>query len=748
MLCRIARIAILRETLLIIFSIACTVWRFCIVAVVLGAPLALARGETMTLVKYDYQHDARGCPYQMRPVDSDRHAGVGQIITVPADAQDVCGVRFKVTRVGSPGRLLYRLGRTQGGAEIASGGIPADDVLPLYELLYGGDFSPQKVAPGEKLYLTLCAENGKYPEDYYLVYGPRPGRGSPQGAQGEPITKQSQKGFSLSYRLLTSVGPGDPPQGEERFAFVREMTAPPYSHVRRLHDPNREPRPNETTVDDSWTIIGPPSGNDVINTAIEDLQTYFDRCMGVRLAVKRETLSPETLQREKVIVIEAAAALPQSAEGLKPPESYRVRVEPERIILAGADDRGVMRAIYHLEDVMGFANGPYIKRGDVKRTCLFSPRLTTAVTPGHGTFVTELSQPTLYSDGLLWHISHQGFNAIYIFSNLEELTYDSKVFPELNDVRVPRLHDGNDVFPEVLDKDAPQRRLRRLRDVVTRAKRFGVDVYLYYATNYHHSVPEWFYQKYPDCRGISWGNSMCTSSPKVQQYLDETTRNLFKAVPDLKGLVLIFDSEGFFTDALGNQAACPRCQKRQPEDIVAEYITIINRAMKNCRPDTELIAWAYSTNEPAWVIRTIPKLPKDVTFQAEFSKGAMVVCDGIRHRAEDYVISQIGPPNCFIQQAQAAEKAGLKLSTKTEHSYSQEFVNVPYIPIPFQFHRRMEAIRKYPIRAIFANWTHYGYVPNLQAEVMKWYSWDHEPAIDDLLQDLAQRDFGTRAVSG
>ena len=288
--------------------------------------------------------------------------------------------------------------------------------------------------------------------------------------------------------------------------------------------------------------------------------------------------------------------------------------------------------------------------------------------------------------------------------------------------------------------------MRRLGELVDRAARFGIDVYLYYATNYHHPMPKWFYEKYPDCQGCGWGGSMCTSSPKVQQYLAETTQNLFRAVPRLKGLVMIFDSEGFFNDAVCyDRSRCPRCRDRQPEDITAELITIIDKAMKGCRPDAELIAWSYFTKQPPWVIRTIPKLPKDVTFQAEFSKGAPVVCDGIRYEPMDYVISQIGPPECFREQARAVEKAGLKLAVKTEHAVSWELYNVPYLPIPFQFQRRIAAIRQYPVRALFTNWVLYGYIPNMPAEVLKWYSWDNEPAINELLLNLAGQEFVRRA---
>ena len=628
-----------------------SVHRYGVLILAIGLLAASAEGKPTTLAEYDFEHDAQCIPYQMCPVDCDQFAGVGQLITMPPHAQDVCGVRFKATRVGSPGRLVYRLGRTSGGSEIAGGAVPADDILPLYELLYGGDFPPQKIVPGEKLYLTLRAERGKYPEDYYLVYGPRPGHGSPAAAQGEPIARPGQKGFPLSYHLWTSVGPGDPPRAEERFAFVREATAPPYAHARRLRDPGRQPRADETAIDRSWTIIGPPRGNRVIDTAIDDLQTYLDRCLAVRLAVAHEKLSPQTLDRERVIVIGDAATLPKFAAGLKPPESYRVKIDPRRIVLCGADDRGAMRAVYYLEDVMGFAAGPYLKRGDVKRTCVFSPRITHAIAPNLHVRQRPVAAQHLQRWPALAHLA-SGLQRRLPLRQSGRGHVRFRVFPELNDVRASRQFGGDEVFPEVHDARAPLRRLQRLRELVDRAARFGIDVYLYYATNYHHPMPKWFYEKHPDCQGCGWGGSLCTSSPQVQQYLAETTRNLFQAVPRLKGLVMIFDSEGFFNDAVcSDRSRCPRCRNRQPEDIAAELITIIDKAMKACRADAELIAWSYFTKQPPWVIRTIPKLPKDVTFQAEFSKGAVVVCDGIRYVPMDYVISQIGPPECFREQA-------------------------------------------------------------------------------------------------
>jgi len=231
-----------------------------------------ARAETTTLIQYDYEHDARGVPYRTSPVDAADHAGVVQIITLPTGTEDLCGVRFKVTRAGSPGRLLWTLGTTSGGAEVASGAIPADEIIPLYELFYGGDFEPQRATPGEKVYLSFRAERGKHPDDYYLVYGPKEGRGSPKEAQGRAVAPEGRDAFPLSFRLLTTVGPGNPEGAEERFEFVRRMCAPPYSHARSLRDPDRHAGPKEVEIKSGWTIIGPPVGS-VVKLGKADLPT-------------------------------------------------------------------------------------------------------------------------------------------------------------------------------------------------------------------------------------------------------------------------------------------------------------------------------------------------------------------------------------------------------------------------------------------------------------------------------------------
>ena len=46
--------------------------------VVLAWPWTAAEAKPTTLVAFDYEHDGRGVPYQMYPVDGDRLAGLGR----------------------------------------------------------------------------------------------------------------------------------------------------------------------------------------------------------------------------------------------------------------------------------------------------------------------------------------------------------------------------------------------------------------------------------------------------------------------------------------------------------------------------------------------------------------------------------------------------------------------------------------------------------------------------------------------
>ena len=302
-------------------------------------------------------------------------------------------------------------------------------------------------------------------------------------------------------------------------------------------------------------------------------------------------------------------------------------------------------------------------------------------------------------------------------------------------------------FKELEDPQAGLR-LQRIQDLSERARRYGVDVYVYLATNYNHPVPDWFYQKYPEAKGIGYNNAMCTSDIRVRQYQHQVVRNIVTRAPGIRGIVVIYDSEGFYYcgNSERSRLRCPRCRNSTSEHLAHQVLTNINDAMHEAGgADRQLIAFSYGRNDD-WVKRLFPMLPKDIALQVDFSKGGLIERDGIRHQTGDYNLTLLGPPEQFIEHNELAQRLGLKFITKTEHAVSQEFIFVPYIPAMDQWLRRIEKIREYPAEGWFGNWCHVGYLASLPAQLITRMSFDPPPRGETILAELARNNYGDSAV--
>lgn len=436
-------------------------------------------------------------------------------------------------------------------------------------------------------------------------------------------------------------------------------------------------------------------------------------------------------------VVQAVARLPKSTapgartvrlelvsavDGVNTPEGFRAVVTGTATTIRATTGRGVMRGLYWLEDALATP-------GALKSTLRnerFARRITTSILPG-GLRYSEATRPLLYTDGLLQRISRDGFNGVWIWLNTEDAAFESKVFPELDDPEAPV-------------------RLQRIQELTERAARFGIDVYVYLGTGYRRFIPDSFYAKYPELRGVGFGNAMCTSDARARQYHGEIVRNLFHGAPGIRGMVIIYDHEGFYYcgNTEKSRERCPRCRHRTNVDLAAEVITNLNGAVREAgRPESEFIAWSYGTED--WVDQVIPKLPKNAKVQVDFSKGGTVVRDGITHQTGDYNLTLIGPPEFFERRNRMAKELGLDFITKTEHAVSQEFIFVPYIPAMEQWLRRVNKIRQYPAAGWFGNWSHYGYMAPLPARLINRMSFDPAPEGKQVLEEMASILYGVTA---
>ncbi len=118
----------------------------------------------------------------------------------------------------------------------------------------------------------------------------------------------------------------------------------------------------------------------------------------------------------------------------------------------------------------------------------------------------------------------------------------------------------------------------------------------------------------------------------------------------------------------------------------------------------------------------------------EFAKEGAISFGDKTIPAYDYSISIVGPSDRFVTQGELASQQGLGFWIKTEHAISLEFIDVPYIPVFFQWAERFRKLRESPhATAQFDNWMHYGFTPSLAADVFYWNIWSDAPSAEPVL---------------
>ncbi|MCC7498811.1 MAG: hypothetical protein IT160_14615 [Bryobacterales bacterium] len=606
------------------------------------------------------------------------------------------GFALRVSRYDHPSALVVRYGTRPGAGDLGTARLKPDSIQPLFDLWYDARIPTVRLAPGRTYYVSLAEASPDPERGHYVLYGRRPLGGKPR-----------PQDFPFAYRSIA------PRKGEDTFAFVRtylERPSPP------VFEHQLAAAGDVISLQGApWKIVNQaPAAEQVVPTAIAGFERFLNSCCKVRLS--------DSASRDIVVEVKP------SVDGVTTEEGFSVIAAPGEVRVSATTPRGVMRGLYWIEDEIRSRQSAALPAGRTVRNARFPVRITTSIYIG-GLRYTESSRPFIYTPGLFERISRDGFNGVWIWLNVEEAAGHLSVFQELEDPQASR-------------------RLARIQELTQLGKKYGVDVWVYLATNYNHPVPESFYQKYPETRGIGYNNAMCTSDARVRQYQADVVRNIVSQAPGIAGFVVIYDSEGFYY--CGNHDAsrrrCPRCSKSTCVDLALQVLTNINGAMHQAGgPSKRLIAFSYGRNDE-WVKALFPRLPKDITLQVDFSKGGIVERDGVRHQTGDYNLTLIGPPQEFIDHHQLAEQLGLRFITKTEHAVSQEFIFAPYIPAMNQWLRRIEKIREYSADGWFGNWCHYGYLVSLPAQLFTRMSFDPAPPAAEVLPQLARNYYGHAAV--
>ena len=462
----------------------------------------------------------------------------------------------------------------------------------------------------------------------------------------------------------------------------------PYDFRKRLEivheagrrDPAAKPAADEFVFADGAVVCVPRDADEVLALAAKDFCDYLDVSMGVSARFARGG--------DGTVAIVLDAALPARA--------YRIETG-SGVKVTAADSRAAAQALYHLEDLMNLRGAPFLKKGTENRRSMFSPRMT------HSGWAVDV-----FPDAHLAQIAHAGMDAIVIF---------------VRDVDCTKGAAYQDV-----------------RDVIRRAKRYGLDTYLYsYVMAFVH----------PD-------------DPGAKAKFDSTYGRIAAAYPEAKGIVFVGESCQFPTK---DERAQPRTNRnRIPGDRrpvagwwpcrdYPDWLRAVKASIDAHSKGMEIVFWSYNWGRQPVQPRMelIDNLPQDVALMATFEMfEPQVKRNGLNAPSADYSLSFEGPGRYFASEAERAHKRGLRLySMSNTGGLTWDYGSIPYQPCPFQWKRRYDGIVKaqkdWGLSGLM-ECHHYGWWPSFVSELEKEAFTEGGIPFERHLRLIAARDFGAANV--
>ncbi|MDX9754341.1 MAG: hypothetical protein RBU29_10295 [bacterium] len=329
-----------------------------------------------------------------------------------------------------------------------------------------------------------------------------------------------------------------------------------------------------------------------------------------------------------------------------------------------------------------------------------------------------------YPEGLLQQLAAIGVDGLWVHTVLRQLA-PSPLFPEFGE--------GHEI------------RLKNLRKLVERARRYGLGIFLY--VNEPRSMPDAFFTTRQDIRGVPIAGQycMCTSTPLVRQWLADSLAYVFTEVPGLAGAFTITASENPTNCAShGQQANCPRCKDRTPAEIIAEVNATVAEGVHRGNPDATVIAWDWGWNN-AWAPDAIARLPKSVRLMSVSEWDLPIERGGIKTSVGEYSLSAVGPGPRAIAHWGAAKKAGLKTMAKMQINCTWELSAVPYLPVLDLIADHCSRLLAQDVDGLMLSWTLGGY-PSPNLALIQQFDQPTPPTKEAALDALALEWFGPQGA--
>jgi len=518
---------------------------------------------------------------------------------------------------------------------------------------------------------------------------------------------------------------------EEPYGFLKELSGP--VHESGLRDAALQAGRDEVAINKTWRILIAADAGTVVMTAVDDFRDFLQVSMGEELELEAYDPATGPENDARAIVIKSAGA-----EDAFDRQSFAVRSASDWMAVEGGGDAGVMYGLFHLEELLAEKRAPFLPPMRVERRPLHATRILRAFHAPY--YDNELDgATTYYTDAYLARLAHQGFNGIWLHQRLRDL--------------VP-----TDLFGA--PPDNADHRLNKLKDLIDRASRYAIGVYIY--LNEPRALPadDPFYADHPEAKGHVYDNNvmegegayaaLCTSDDAVRTSLTEGSAALFRAAPGLAGVILITMSEHVthcwsrLSKAGGVAQGCPKCAQRDPADVVAEVVNLIAEGVHSVADQAEVIAWTWSWDGAEEVphAKIMGALGSDVVVMGDFERGQWIKQRKRRWFADEYMLSLPGPTDDFRKKRRLARELDRPMYAKIQIASTHELVTTPYTPVPFKLIEKFTNMKASGVTGYMGSWI-FGNCPSIMTEIAGRYSWEPLPERPErFLTTLAARTYG------
>ena len=310
-----------------------------------------------------------------------------------------------------------------------------------------------------------------------------------------------------------------------------------------------------------------------------------------------------------------------------------------------------------------------------------------------------------YTDSELKNIAENGFNAFWVHA-------------------VPANFIRSELFPE-FGRNA-ERHTENMNRLIERADRFGLKAFLYFQPVRSVAAGNReFWERHADCMGqkelateqVLKENlnqdiemyCLCTSVPKVKQWVRGGASQMAEKMPGLGGVILITGSEypghcyshrtKVDPTPWAPQIECPRCREREPHEVAAELVCLVRDGIREHSSSMEIVAWNW-----AWTMwqktpcrPLLELLPRDVTVMACFERGGfMNLAERPKHPVNEYSLIYDGPSEVCTGMLKTAGDLGMRRMTKLQLGTTHELGDVVGLPLMNSIYTKADWLRKHP----------------------------------------------------